>query len=182
MNMISSSLLIAAGVLSLIDTAAADNPVYLPDTKVLTLPAVESMGRPGFYQDVKVEYAQEGLWRLADGREGVAVEEIETVELIVTGSTPVQVFLKISGTFMSGCPALGQINYRLDGNAFEVAVDYQDNNWLRDPNGVVCLAVAVPFSRTLPLPVYGLDAGDYTYTVNGEHTGSFTLETPNTLE
>jgi len=161
---------------------ADSNPFYQDEIQTLRIPTVDVAAAPGFYQDVVVEFFEDNKWRLVSGTESREVAEIEKVTLLQTDSAPVQVFLRIAGEFSNGCPEIGQISHRLVGNTFEVAVYYKNNLWLRQPELVLCAAVIVPFSRTIPLPVYGLPAGDYNYSLNGEFGGSFTLTTDNVLE
>ncbi|MES3006782.1 MAG: hypothetical protein V4751_03325 [Pseudomonadota bacterium] len=161
---------------------AADNPSYSSQAKQLLVPAVDSAAQPGFFQDVKIEFVQGDLWRLVTAQESVRITNaIERVELIKTDSFPVQIFLKVSGIFTSGCPEVGQISQLLEGNSFNVAVYLKNSMWLLHPELVDCAAVMVPFSRTIPLPVYGLSAGEYAYRVNDEHQGSFRLAVDNRL-
>ncbi len=44
-----------------------------------------------------------------------------------------------------------------------------------------CTTALVPFEKIIPLPVYGLSAGNYEYTVNKKVTGSFELKSDNNL-
>jgi len=44
----------------------------------------------------------------------------------------------------------------------------------------VCIQVIAPFEETIPLEVYGLPAGTYTFEVNGVQ-GTFNLEMDNML-
>lgn len=163
--------------------AVADaNPVYLDEIQTMKVPAVDVAAKPGFYQDVTVEFFQDDKWRLVSASEGKEITEIEQVILIQTDSDPVQVFLKVSGEFSNGCPQLGQISHRLVGNTFEVSVYYQNNGWLHNPELFVCTLAIQPFNRVIPLPVYALPAGDYHYSVNGKFTGWFNLASDNVLE
>ena len=170
------------GLLLAAHTIADSNPVYRDDIQTMKIPAVDVGAKPGFYQDVTVEFFQDDKWRLVSALEGKEVAEIEQVTLIKTDTAPAQVFLRISGAFSNGCPQIGQISHRLVGNTFEVSVYYANNAWLRNPGEIACTLAIVPFTRTIPLPVYGLPAGDYNYSLNGRFTGSFNLATENVLQ
>jgi hypothetical protein len=50
-----------------------------------------------------------------------------------------------------------------------------------DDGSVACTQALVPFERMVPLQVYGLPSGIYSYIVNGEIEGSFELTEDNTL-
>ncbi len=161
---------------------ADSNPVYLEDIQTMKVPAVDVAARPGFYQDVTVEFFQDDKWRLVSALEGKEVAEIEQVTLIKTDTAPAQVFLQISGEFSNGCPEIGQISHRLVGDTFEVSVYYANNAWMLHPEIILCTQAIVPFNKVIPLPIYGLPAGDYHYSLNGKFTGSFNLATDNELE
>ena len=115
------------------------------------------------------------------GNAGRQISEISSVELIKIDSFPTQIILEVAGTFNSGCPSIGHIVTRLTGTEFEVSVNY---TYIPNPSEIGCTAALVDFSKFILLPVYGLDAGDYTYTVNSDvltsnNTGSFTLDEDN---
>lgn len=181
MNILSLALVIA---LLPIDLAlGADSPVYKDG--ILTIPSVNTAEQVGKYQDVTFKLTDQGTWQLSGvktigtvviGTPGVALALIEKVDVVKTDSFPTQVFLRVSGGF-SACnnATLGQINQRLENNRFDVEISY--NSLVSDPP-VICAQVMVNFIKTIPLPVYGLGAGTYSYNVNGT-TGTFTLAADN---
>lgn len=154
--------------------------LYRSERFTLSLPAIDHNGIPGFYQDATIEYLPEkGAWRLYDYRRAVPVAEIREVSVRSTVERPAQVFLRISGEFADGCRQVGDVGLRQDGPAFKVYLYYRAGS---EPSGQHdCTAGMVPFSVTVPLPVYGLVAGTYTYDVNGRFIGSFTLAADNVL-
>jgi hypothetical protein len=161
---------------------AVENPMYAEESESLTIPVADGASGAGIYQDVVFEVDGD-IWRLTSGNIGIEVSEISSVELIQVESSPVQVFLEVSGTFLSGCPEIGNISHRLVENEFEVFVYYTP---FPEPGTVGCTQALVDFSEIIPLPVYGLDAGDYTYMVNEStltenNSGVFSLATKNTL-
>lgn len=162
---------------------ATENPAYAESSEILTVPAVDSEEGPGLYQDVTLEVTESGDWRLISGHIGRQVREISSIELIESDTSPVQIFLEFSGTFSNGCPNVGHISHRLVGNTFEIAVYYRH---IPNPELILCTQALVDFSKTIALPVYGLEAGEYHYIVNGDaltdnNTGEFTLENDNSL-
>lgn len=159
----------------------ADATPYF-ENGVLLVPTVNTEQETGKLQEVVIKLNDSGTISLVDFREGVENQYIEAVSHQVTDTFPVQVFVQITGTFSHGCPASGQINSRRIGNAFEIRAYLANNRWLLDPGSVACTAALEPFSIILPLDVYGLEAGEYTYTVNGSFAGAFTLESPNVLD
>lgn len=170
------------GLLLATASVADGNPIYSEQTEVLSIPSVDAIDRPGFYQDVRVEFVTQDLWRLEGVEEGKEIDEIEHVELIKTDTFPMQAFLRVEGTFTSGCQEIGKVSQRLIDNTFEVAVYYENNEWTRAPTDIVCPQVLVPFSRVIPLRVYSLEAGTYDYSVNGEHEGAFEIQVLNELD
>ena len=46
---------------------------------------------------------------------------------------------------------------------------------------MLCTQAVRPFTEVIPLSVYGLEAGTYTYEVNGEFSGQFTLQQDNVI-
>ena len=173
---------VTISLLLAVNAFAEPNPVYVDNIQTLKVPAVDVGAKPGFYQDVTIEFFQDDKWRLVSASEGKEVAEIEKVTLVKTSTVPTQVFLRISGEFSNGCPQIGQISHRLVGSTFEVAVYYANNAWLRNPGEIACTLAIVSFTRTIPLPVYGLPAGDYNYSLNGKFSGSFNLAADNVLE
>jgi hypothetical protein len=100
---------------------------------------------------------------------------VETVDVLMLESFPVQVQVAVSGNLPDACTFIDEVITQQSGNTFRVAV-----TTIRQP-GVACAQVVTPFEETVPLEVEGLPAGTYEVSVNGV-TGSFTLDVDNTLE
>lgn len=100
---------------------------------------------------------------------------VDSIELQISQSFPVQVSVIARGELPDGCTQVDEVIQQLSGNTFRVAV-----GTIR-PGDAVCTLAVVPFSQTIPLQVAGLDAGTYTVSVNGR-TATFTLDIPNRLE
>lgn len=163
------------------NTPATDYPTYRDGT--LTIPRVDTDTQTGNFQKVELQLdSATNTWKLVNFVETKVSPRPATygeeVEVIVTDSSPVQVFLKISGEFANGCAFFQQINQILKNNKFEITLHVGPNP---PPSDLICTMALVPYEKIIPLEVYGLPAGDYEYSVNGEHTGSFTLTTDNTL-
>lgn len=181
------SLLLVNVLLSAVNFAqSADMPVY--KDWVLTIPSVSTPDQVGQYQDLTFNYTAQGTWQLFDfkslgatiGTAAVALTSIYKVDVIKTDAFPVQVFLRVSGTY-NPCNSgkFGQINQRMENNRFDVAITANYSVPSPPPSVPVgCLPYVVEFLRTISLPVYGLSAGTYTYNVNGT-TGTFALTTDN---
>ena len=143
----------------------AGNATYV--NGLLTIPLVDSPELPGFVQDAKLQQTSQGDWRLIEYKgiqqylnsTYITPALVEKVELVKTDSMPVQVFLKVSGV-NNGCDATGRAPQRRKGNTIEVTL-YSEGP--PHPETVICLAALFPFSKVIPLDVYGLAAGSYSY-------------------
>lgn len=160
---------------------ASENPLYSASTSRLTINAVDTENQPGIFQDVVIEFARDDLWRLVSMREGVLLPHIQQVDLVQTSSQPVQVFLRISGQFPSGCGAIGEISQQQLGNKLTVLVYYKNDAWLQNPDLTPCTMIVRGFSHVIPLQTYGLAAGSYEYTLNNRFNGVFVLQSDNVL-
>lgn len=147
----------------------------------LTIPRVDTAEQVGRFQNVELQFdISNNTWSLLNYKESIVTPGkgvyIDKVETIVTDSSPVQIFVKITGNLPSSCYSMGQINQRLKDGKFEIALHSIVLETL-----VACPAVLVPFEKIIPLEVYGLPAGNYEYQVNGDHSGSFSLAADNNL-
>jgi len=185
MHLIKFFLVIAAVTLLSVNSvfsqisAPSDYPVYKHGK--LAIPRVDTEAQSGNYQNVEFQFDNAtNTWKLLNFVESIATPSTqpEKVEVIITYSSPVQVFLKISGAFSNGCGFFQQINQTLKNNTFEITLHLGPNPM---PPDIFCTMALVPYEKIIPLEVYGLPAGIYEYRVNGGHAGSFTLTKDNTL-
>lgn len=148
-----------------------DRPIY--QNGVLAIQNIDTADQVGKYQDVYFKPTDFGLWQLIGftsvgdsnpGAPSVGLALLEKADVIKTDSFPTQVLLRISGTYDNcGEGKFGQINQRLENNKFTVQISYNFIG-IEPPNG--CVGGVTAFVRTVPLPVYGLNAGTYSYSVN----------------
>lgn len=160
---------------------AEAQPVYDAETETLIIPSAVAQGQPGRFQDVLLEPAGEGLWRVARLHEGVLLDA-QYVDEVWTSSTtglPRQMFIHLAGTFNSGCPEVGRIEQQRNGNTLDVYVYYRDNAWLRDPESVACTMAMEPFELDIPVNIHGLQAGEYDLRVNGQPLRTIVLDEDN---
>jgi len=146
---------------------------------ILTIPRVDTEAQPGQYQDVKLQLTEQGTWILLDYKavsENVSLADLDSVYVAKSNAVPIQVFLVARGQLRNGCSAIGQINQRLDSNQFNVIASVISGAL----EGMSCTQALIPFEKVIPLDVYGLKAGAYSYDVNGI-TGTFELVVDNTL-
>ncbi len=148
---------------------------------ILTIPRVDTPEQAGNFQDAMFQFDdQAGVWRLLDYKVKKINVPLENtnVELIITDSFPVQVFLKVSGEFSSDCGYFFINNKRLKDGRFEVIMHISS---VQSTNQLSCFTAVTPFEEIIPLSVYGLNAGTYEYSINGGDIGTFTLTEDNKL-
>lgn len=157
---------------------AQENPVY--KNRLLSIPAVDSDLGAGSLQEVIIQLTEAGALRLVDYKESLLIQPLNDVELIQTETLPVQVFLRVSGSLISGCAELGRTAKRVVGNRIEVNMYFANNGAIGNPD-VLCPAVFTNFSEIVDLDVFGFAKGEYEYTVNGQFVGTFTLVNDNSF-
>ena len=158
---------------------SADQPGYRDG--VLTIPRVDTPEKVGQYQDVTFQSATDGTWRLTAGQivetPKLVRVHIDQTKVIKSDTFPVSVHLRVRGQQGCGYEGAGRIHQRINGTNFDVGVSVIRSD--DAANGLVtCAALVKTIRMTVPLEVYGLSAGTYTYNVNGI-TGSFTLDSDN---
>jgi inhibitor of cysteine peptidase len=87
-------------------------------------------------------------------------------------SFPVQVSVEVTGYLPDGCTNIDNVNTTKDGDTFYVEI-----GTIR-PRDALCTQALVPFTKSVPLDVYGLEKGIYNVDVNGK-TASFELSVDN---
>lgn len=152
---------------------AADQPSY--QDGVLTVPRVDTTEQVGAYQDASYSLQADGSWKL-EGLRTYGKIPIETIEVVKTEGFPVSVLLRTTGwAWPCGYAGQAKVQQRQVGNHFDVAISVP----MSVSDGAIVCAAYVDYVRlTIPLQVYGLAAGTYTYSVNGV-SGSFSLASDN---
>lgn len=177
---LSNSVLVSIALCFSTAAFSADNYVYKDG--VLTLPRVDIPDQVGKYQDVTFLLTQQGTWTLSAVQEFGSVKlervSVSEVEVIKTGSLPISVYLRASGWRSScGFSGPGRIHQRLEGTRFDVGITApHTDEYVKGQ--IACTAQMSSFKMTVPLQVYGLRAGTYSYNVNGI-TGMFNLGSDN---
>lgn len=188
MHKVKKSFLLLATTFLLIHQAMAEEvsvnhyPFYRDG--ILTIPRVDIDQQASIFQNGVFKHdPTTDTWRLEEFRVAPVSRifwiEGDGVEAIVTDSLPVQVFLSVKGNRTTGCEAVGRIDQRLNEKHFEVVISMIST--IPSDGSVGCTQALAPFERIIPLQVYGLDAGVYEYSVNGERSGTFELTSDNNL-
>lgn len=99
---------------------------------------------------------------------------VETLEVLVLESFPVQVQAVVGGNVSDGCTAVTAATAQQNGETFQIQIETT-----RDPEAL-CTQALVPFEETITLDVAGLSAGTYTV-LAGDLSETFTLAADNSL-
>jgi inhibitor of cysteine peptidase len=97
---------------------------------------------------------------------------VESVEIVILESFPVQVRAMVSGNLPDGCTDIDQISQQRQEDRFLISI-----TTVR-PAGMMCTEALVPYEETINLDVEGLLAGTYVVDVNGT-TAEFELAVDN---
>ena len=98
---------------------------------------------------------------------------VETIEIAILESFPVQIRAVLRGTVPDACTEIDSIAKQREGSTFTLVVR------TRRPAEAVCAQVLSPYETTTGLDVLGLQAGTYTV-VAGNASASFELVVDNT--
>lgn len=162
-------------VISLSATMGWAQPATFVDD-VLTIPqavlidAAESV----YYADVQLTDNGDGTLTVVAGETQNPVN-VDSVEVLIMESFPVQVSVAVSGNLSVPCVELLPAAVARKGNEFTVVLA----ETVLGP-AETCIAIIEPFETTVSLDVLGLAAGDYTVLVNGVEA-EFTLDMDNVL-
>jgi hypothetical protein len=160
-----------------------DFPIY--HDGLLIIPRVDTDQQAGIFQSGLFQHdPTTDTWQLKEFQVAPVAQiflvEDDGVEAVVTNFIPAQVFLKVKGNFSDSCRVVGRVDQRLNENSFEVVISIRNTAPSNGSEG--CFQVLTPFEKIVPLQVYGLDAGVYEYSVNGERSGTFELVSDNNLQ
>lgn len=86
---------------------------------------------------------------------------VETVDVLIMESMPVQVAVEITGNLPDGCTTIDTIEATREGTTFTINIITR-----RDPLAL-CTEALVPFGERVSLDVVGLESGTYTVNVIG---------------
>ena len=100
---------------------------------------------------------------------------VESIQIMILESFPVQVQVIAEGYLPDGCTEINETKAEREGNVFNVSIS------TKRPKDAVCTQAIENFTKTIPLEVQGLKAGNYTVNVNGV-IRYFELSIDNVLE
>ncbi|WP_048130128.1 MULTISPECIES: protease inhibitor I42 family protein [unclassified Methanosarcina] len=103
------------------------------------------------------------------------IANVENIEILTLESFPVQIQVIAEGYLPDGCTEIDKIKPEREGNTFNI------NITTKRPTDAMCTQAIENFTKTIPLEVQGLSAGNYTVNVNGVN-GSFELAIDNKLD
>jgi hypothetical protein len=99
---------------------------------------------------------------------------VDSVELLILESFPVQVNAVVKGNLADPCTRIEEVKQERTGNTINVTIT------TARARGQSCIQVIEPFERTIPIDVVGLQAGTYTVNVEGV-TQQLTLDVDNVM-
>ncbi|MEQ8315459.1 MAG: hypothetical protein RL839_08350 [Gammaproteobacteria bacterium] len=143
---------------------------------ILTIPhaaLIDGMS-PVYYSNVQLSSNADGSLSVVAG-EPQNLVTVDSVEVMIMESFPVQVSLAVSGNKSVPCVELLPAAVSRSGNQFSVVMAES----VLGP-AESCIAVIDPFEQSVSLDVEGLPAGTYNVDVNGV-SAEFTLDMDNTL-
>lgn len=99
---------------------------------------------------------------------------VDSMDIFIMESFPVQVSVQVYGNFPDGCTSFkeAQVIYDEETQTFDVHL------FTTRPKDAMCTQALVPFEENIKLDVNGLPAGTYTVKVY-DMTGTFTLDVDN---
>ena len=98
--------------------------------------------------------------------------QVDSVEVVLLESFPVQVHVLVKGNLPNGCTSIDQVRQRrdLENKTFWVEIT------TARPANAICTEALVPYEERIPLDALNLPAGAYTVDVNGERAGFIATE------
>lgn len=148
----------------------AEAPVFRDNVLSIDEAIVHTQHGAAYYGEIRMQANGDGTFSLVQAqRHNLAL--IDTIDVLINKSNPVQVTAHISGIQSVACAALLEPVVTRNGNQFTVV---QAETMMKPGSVCMSLLAVTPFSRDVPLDVDGLAPGNYTVDVNGKQA-SFSL-------
>lgn len=140
----------------------------------MTIPegVVVGEGNKAYYTDITLSYDGEGALFIT-GAKAMPLVQVDTVDILVMESFPLQVSAAVSGNLSVPCVELLSPAVSYSNNTFTVVLAESTLGPAES-----CIAVIEPFETSIALEVLDLPAGTYTVDVNGI-TAEFTFDMDN---
>lgn len=135
--------------------------VPTPTTKPVAVPTTQPRPEPT------------GTTRVPIGATVGGEAMIDSVDVVIMESFPVQVRVNVRGSVSDSCTTVDEVTTTREGNTFNVKIT------TARPVDAMCAQVITPFEESVSLDVKGLKKGTYTVDVNGV-TETFELAADNT--
>lgn len=167
--MLKHSFLLAAALAA--PALQAEVPVYRDQVLAIDKAVVVTPQGPAYYANIRLKGNANGTFTLAEAeRRPLAI--VETLDVMVNKSNPVQVEVHVTGVQSIACVGLEEPVVTRNNDTFTVLLA----ETLMEPAQVCMSLLAVtPFQRDIELPVENLSPGNtYKVVVNGKET-SFKL-------
>ncbi len=98
--------------------------------------------------------------------------QVDTLEVLVLNTVPIQVQVVARGTLPDGCTRIETVSITRQGTEFRGLITTSR------PADAQCTTIVLPFERIIPLDVAGLPAGDYSVIIN-QGAATFSLDQDN---
>lgn len=143
---------------------AENEASYNPQNGRLVIPKV-LIGNDYYQVEMKntqgLDFTVSNYSKLANSStENKPLANVESLEINILESFPVQVNALAKGHLMNGCQQLDELEVEREDNLFKVSLSTRSE-------GEICTQALVPFTKTIALNVLGLKAGSYQVDVNG---------------
>ena len=124
--------------------------------------------------DNTIDPTKNGSNEEAEGLEPGGNAYVDTVDVLIMESFPLQAAALISGHVSDACTQITDARVVRNSTVFTITLT------TGRPPEAMCAQVLTPFEKRVTLDIYGLPAGTYTV-VAGETETNFSLNTDNTL-
>lgn len=158
--------------LAFVSAAQAEVPVYMDQELYIPGGVLVTTSGHEYYGDIRLVTNTDGTFSLADAHQR-DLAYVNDIAVTIQESEPVQVIVTVEGDLSDPCVNLEQPGVYRDDDTFHVVLAETPVDPLAQ-----CAQVLVAYEVDVELDVSGLDAGEYTVSVNGEET-TFTLDTDN---
>ena len=162
------------GILCLFTTTllTAEPAIFTQGEMTISEGAVITDGSNSYFRDITLAYDGNG-GLIITGANSMPLVQVDSVDILVMESFPVQISAAVSGNLSMPCVQLLDPAVSFMGNTFIVVLAESTSG-----PGESCIALIEPFETSIPLDVLDLPAGTYTVDVNGV-VSDFTLDVDN---